>query len=349
MDTQDRAIFEELNKFESKIDARLRRKGIPDADRPDLLQAVYERTIKYLKSNKARNLGGLLLTIADRVAADYWDEREIHERAAPQLIEEEASPYSLEEDLNDQQIRFHLNQILEGVSHQARALLIAYFTEGQKLEQIAARFGTSKSTAHDKIAKTVEELAAEFARRKITSRALLPFDEKTIEREPASDRGEADGPFARPVPPRPRPKSEPWKTPAIFVLGGALGALIVFLLLQHAQPLVNLEPIVLTVATPAGHGAAPSPVEPSTPELTLEQQRALLCPEPPPAPAAPAPRPSPPDPGTPKINARNRHLARIIEAAEERGDCETANKLRGELTGAFAAAFAERPPCKPTP
>ncbi|MRG98292.1 RNA polymerase sigma factor [Polyangium spumosum] len=346
MDAHDRDRLAILTTHQGAIDAQLRKKNIPANDVPDLRQEVYRRALKYLSKREITDaVKGLLVRTAESVAADYWNERGIERRAAPKLAEDDVAPSNPEHEYNEREIRKHLTEILELCEPRGRAVLWARFAQNMTLDQIAKTMGVPKSTAHDLTERTLAELAEEFRRRGITRRMILPLVERTGEHGgPASppggtDKGEAPVSFAAPVAPSVRPPGG-WSRPVLYVTSGAaLGGLIVYLLMHSAAPLARLSPVIVTVAA-AG--------QPSVQGGILGVDRPLVCPE---VVAAPGPASPPPpvSPGQPEINAKNRHVARAIMAAEERGDCETANKLRRELTGAFAATFELRGACKLTP
>ncbi len=347
MDARDQDPLAILTNYHAAIDTCLRRKHIPAVDIPDLRQEVYRQAIQYLETREVQAMSSFLQTIAERVAADYWDKRAIHERAAPRLAEKDLAPSNPEHEHNEAEILRHLEEILAVCDPRSRALVLARFFDNLKLEELAARFDMPRSTAHLQLTQAVAALADEFKRRGITSRMVLPFLEQThanggsAEPGRTTDKAESSVSFAAPIAPTVRPPSRRGRVVAQMAASAAFGGLLVYLLMQSAQPLARLSPIFVTVAA---HG------EPSLPGGIYEQDRPLVCPEvvPAPAPAPPSPA-APPSPTDANINAKNRHLARIIKAAEARGDCETANKLRAQLTGAFAATFAQHGPCLSTP
>ncbi|MDI1437474.1 sigma-70 family RNA polymerase sigma factor [Polyangium sorediatum] len=347
MDARDRDRLAILTTHEAAIDATLRKKNIPASDIPDLRQEVYRRVLTYLAEREITDaVVGLLVRTAESVASDYWKAQGIALRGAPKLAEDDVAPSNPENEYNEREIRKHLDEILELCEPRGRAVLRARFVQNMTLAQIAKTFGMSKSTAHDLTERTLAALAEAFRKRGITSRAVLPvIVEKahqqggTTEQAGGTDKGEAPVSFAAPVTPSVRPPDD-FRKPALYTLGGAaLGGIIVYLLMQSVVPLARLSPIFVTVAATG---------QPSVQGGILGMECPLVCPEVV-APSGPASPPPPSGPGQPKIDAKNRYLARAIMAAEERGDCETANKLRRELTGAFAATFELRGACKPTP
>ncbi|MDI1484708.1 sigma-70 family RNA polymerase sigma factor [Polyangium sp. y55x31] len=347
MDAPDQDPLALLTNYQDAIDACLRRQHVPAVDVPDLRQVVYQLAIQYLETHEVQAMSAFLQRIAERVAADYWKQRKIHERAAPRLAEEDLAASNPEHEYNEAEIQRHLDDILdtlEARDPRGRALLRARFGHNKKTKEIAAEFNLPTSTAHHLVTKAVSTLAEEFKKRGIRSRSVLPFIQESHTHDgPAEAGGTTDKPeapvtFTAPIPPSTPPSERAWRVLSMLA-SAAAGALVVFLLMRSAQPVARLSPIFVTVAASG---------EPSTPGGLLEQDRAFVCPE-----VVQAPAPAPPShggaPPEADINAKNRHLARIIKAAEARGDCETANKLRQELTGAFAAAFATHSPCRPTP
>ena len=347
MDARDGDPLAILTTHQAAIDAHLRRMNIPASDVPDLRQEVYRRVVQYLTGRELTDaIKGLLLRIAESVAADYWAERGVQSRGAPKLAEEDVAPSNPEHEYNEREIKKHLAEILDLCEPRGRAVLWARLVENKTLAQIAETFGMPKSTAHDLTERTLAALAEEFRKRGITSRTVLPIVVEKMreqgdptEQAGGTDKGEAPVSFAAPVTPSVRPPDD-YRKPALYAAGGAaLGGLIVYLLMQSVVPLARLSPIFVTVASEG---------QPSVQGGILRTECPLVCPEVV-APSGPASPPPPSGPGQPKIDAKNRHLARAIMAAEERGDCETANKFRRELTGAFAATFERRGPCSPTP
>ncbi|MRG98285.1 RNA polymerase sigma factor [Polyangium spumosum] len=348
MDARDQDPLALLTNHQDAIDACLRRQHVPAVDVPDLRQEVYRQAIKYLETHEVRAMSTFLQRIAERVAADYWKKRAVHERAAPRLAEEDLADSNPEHECNDAEIKRHLEDILESLeTHdpRGRAILRAWFVDDLTTKEIAAEFKLPMSTAHHLLTKAVATLAEEFRKRGITSRTILPLIDESHMHDGAAEAGgttdkpEAPVTFTAPVPPpAPQPGGRARRVLSMLA-SAAAGGLVVFLLMRSPQAVARLSPIFVTVATSG---------EPGAPGGILEHDRAVVCPE-----VAPAPAPAPPSrggaPPEADINAKNRHLARIIKAAEARGDCETANKLRRELTGAFAAAFATHGPCKPTP
>ncbi|TKD03455.1 RNA polymerase sigma factor [Polyangium fumosum] len=348
MDAPDQDPLALLTNYQDAIDAWLRKQHVPAVDVPDLRQEVYRLAILYLQDHEVQAMSSFLQRITERVAADDWKKRGIQSRKAPKLTEEDVAPSNPEHEYNEAEIQRHLDEILaalEASDPRGRALLRARFGHNKKTKEIAAEFHLATSTAHHLVTKAVATLAEEFKKRGIRSRSVLPFVEESHTHDGSTEAGgagdKADAPVTFGAPSRPStPPPNDRAQRALSMLGSAAaGALIVFLLMRGAHPVARLSPIVVTVAASG---------EPSTPGGIIEPDRACVCPEVVSAPV-PATTPQGGAPAAADINATNRELGRIIKAAEARGDCETANKLRRRLTGAFAAAFATHGPCKPTP
>lgn len=143
----------------------LRRLGVPERDREDLVHDVFVVVHRKLAEfDTSRPLRPWLFGIAYRRAADYRrlsrHRHEVHE----EFDEPAAGVPSAEEALVAHEAQALLARALDRVDHDRRAVLILHDLEGWPMADIAASFDIPVRTGYSRLRVGREELAAAVRR-----------------------------------------------------------------------------------------------------------------------------------------------------------------------------------------
>jgi RNA polymerase sigma-70 factor (ECF subfamily) len=156
------AIFDEHFDY---VWATLRRLGVRDADREDLVHEVFLKVHGRLSEFDAtRPMRPWLFGFAYRVAAD-------HRRLARHRVEVLGAPGDAvahdapaDERVSDREQRDLLLAALDSVDIDGRALLVLHDVEEVPVPEIAARLEIPVNTAYSRLRRAREELAASVKR-----------------------------------------------------------------------------------------------------------------------------------------------------------------------------------------
>lgn len=315
----------------------LRYRGIPAVDLPDLAQEVFRRAFEYLLAHGVEgDIGALLRKIGDDLTKDYYRRADTRATYAPTLAEEDLAPTNPEAEFVQHETDLKLHEVIEDLPSPFRDLFAWKFIDNLTNKEIAGILRVSEVTVERRCAQLVHTIEKALRRRGITSPLVVPFEHGENHAQGAGDPDETTDPrlaLIRPASTSPPPSRGAWREIGKAVTWAAVGGFLVWLFLRpttpapHLSPLVHVSPASFTFTAPT---VAPKPF--------LEPPVCPVVAPPPPSPVQGSPEAG----GEPKVDPTPRQIARLCEAAIERGDEVERKRWCSKVTGAFRKAFEER-------
>lgn len=340
-DTSDE-LMAALMKHRGRLDRWLRRFGIDDGERPDIIQRAAEKVWLSLRGTRCPNdVGGLLHTAVKNLAIDRHRELGTRMEALPLLSIDDAASPNPEDELHKQRLWMCVRQAIDSLPERSAEVLRMRFFDELSVQELARALDISLASAYRAVDTALEELERELGRRGIAGPLCIPMlDRALVERAdaaPASDKRGVQAAWSAPAFALPSRQSRFWHDMSKFVIGAVVGGVLVYLFLSNhgTPPAVARIPRYEVTIVPAAHrDARTEPVAIPT----------MVCPE---TPAAQPPRPSGKNggPGQPEPNAKPRLLAQICKKALDAHDCDTARRICPQVPGSFGALLAQQRPC----
>jgi RNA polymerase sigma-70 factor (ECF subfamily) len=158
-----RAIFDEHFTY---VWRSLRRLGVPEADVDDALQEVFVVVHRKLAEFESRSrMTTWLFGICFRVASEYARRAHTrHEQASDELPEAPDLAASPEERYQGEEARARLDEVLDQLDPEKRAVFVLYEIDELSAEQIAATVGVPVGTVYSRLKAARQEFERALAR-----------------------------------------------------------------------------------------------------------------------------------------------------------------------------------------
>jgi RNA polymerase sigma-70 factor, ECF subfamily len=157
----DRAFFDAIYRDHARyVWTTLRRLGVPDAERPDLVHDVFVVVWRRLGDyDRARPIKPWLFGIAYRVAADRRRRAATRYEQTTDAHDESAAPLTAADDVIDKKrARVVLDRALAAMDVEQRAVFILHDVDGESVAECARALEISANTLYSRLRIAREKL-----------------------------------------------------------------------------------------------------------------------------------------------------------------------------------------------
>ena len=164
-DTSDE-LMAALMKHRGRLDRWLRRFGIDDGERPDIIQRAAEKVWLSLRGTRCPNdVGGLLHTAVKNLAIDRHRELGTRMEALPLLSIDDAASPNPEDELHKQRLWMCVRQAIDSLPERSAEVLRMRFFDELSVQELARALDISLASAYRAVDTALEELERELGRR----------------------------------------------------------------------------------------------------------------------------------------------------------------------------------------
>lgn len=150
----------------------LARFGVGAADLPDACQdvfmVVYRRSAEF---DASRSLRAWIFGICVKVAADYRKRRRGRREVSADVVVEPSAPAGQERDLEREEARKALQQAIDTLDDEPKALFVLYELEEMPMSEVAKTLGIPVQTAYARLHAARKLVATAFRRADAFGRA----------------------------------------------------------------------------------------------------------------------------------------------------------------------------------